>query len=176
MKIKLLVGIIILITIISFLLYSQSTQEINTGSGVGSEYPIESIVPDRQADSFNLRTTNGSIEVKNFIFDERTYEDPINEGYYQLGYFVDPRIDKAPESKYIIEFMSQTQYFAVVLLQEPIAAARIEAEMFLMDHLDITQAELCTIDYMVTVPSSVNLIHAGVDLRFSFCPGTVELP
>lgn len=121
----------------------------------------------------------GTIQVNNFINDPTTAKDPINQGYYYLGYHVnegisDPTATDNPP--YIIEYISATQYFNVALLQEPIGPVREEAQQYLMTHLGITQNQLCRLNYMVSVPDRVNSQFTGKNLGFSFCPGATVLP
>ncbi len=121
----------------------------------------------------------GTIQVNNFINDPATAKDPINHGYYYLGYHVnegisDPTATDNPP--YIIEYISATQYFNIALLQEPIGPVREEAQQYLMTHLGISQDQMCRLNYMVSVPERVNSQFAGINLGFSFCPGATVLP
>lgn len=121
----------------------------------------------------------GTIQVNNFINDPTTAKDPINQGYYYLGYHVnegipDPTATDNPP--YIIEYISATQYFNVALLQEPIGPVREEAQQYLMAHLGIGQDQMCRLNYMVSVPDRVNSQFSGKNLGFSFCPGATVLP
>ncbi len=121
----------------------------------------------------------GTIQANNFINDPTTAKDPINQGYYYLGYHVnegisDPTATDNPP--YIIEYISATQYFNIALLQEPIGWVREEAQQYLMAHLAITQTQLCRLNYMVSVPDRVNSQFSGKNLGFSFCPGATVLP
>jgi hypothetical protein len=121
----------------------------------------------------------GTVQTNNFLKDPTTAKDPINSGYYYLGYHVnegvpDPTITANPP--YIIEYISATQYFNITLLQEPIGTTREEAQQYLMAHLDVSQDQMCQLNYMVSVPNSVNSRYAGESLGFSFCPGATVLP
>lgn len=121
----------------------------------------------------------GTIQVNNFINDPTTAKDPINQGYYYLGYHVnegisDPTATDNPP--YIIEYISTTQYFNIALLQEPIGQVREEMQQYLMAHLGISQDQMCRLNYMVSVPERINSQFAGKNLGFSFCPGATVLP
>jgi hypothetical protein len=123
--------------------------------------------------------SSGGIKTLDFINDPTTVKDPINPGYYYLGYHVasgvsDPTATDNPP--YIIAYISATKYFNIALLQEPIGPVRMEAEQYLMMRLGISHGQMCQLDYMVSVPVQVNSQYAGTNLGFSFCPGAIPLP
>ena len=116
----------------------------------------------------------GSIKTKDFINDPATVRDPVNAGYYYLGYhFTEGEGENIP---YVIEYIKATDFFNIGLFKEPIAQSRKEAERYLMEHLGITQSEMCSLDYTVSVPYTVNESYTGMSLGFSFCPGSVFIP
>ena len=103
----------------------------------------------------------------------------INAGYYYLGYhmkegFPDPTASDNPP--YVISYIDSTQYFNIALLQEPIGSVREEAQQYLMQHLGISQDQMCRLNYMVSVPDRVNSQFSSKNLGFSFCPGATVLP
>lgn len=119
------------------------------------------------------------IQVTNFLKDPATFKDPINPGIYYLGYHVYEGVLDATATDnppYIIEYISATQYFNIVLLQEPIGSVRAAAEQYLIAQLGITQAQMCQLNYTLGTPNRVNSQYAGTDLGFSFCPGATVLP
>ncbi|HWB34048.1 MAG TPA: hypothetical protein VG753_01875 [Candidatus Paceibacterota bacterium] len=105
-----------------------------------------------------------------------TYPTP---GYYYLGYHVghasstDPL--SMPNPPFLILYISQTQYFNISLLQEPIADTRVEAEQYLMSQYGLTQDQMCALNYTVSTPYWVDEKYSSIDLRFSFCPGATTL-
>lgn len=118
-------------------------------------------------------------QTSNFMTDPVTVKDPINPGYYYLGYHSyegvpDPTATATPP--YVIEYIASTQYFNIALLQEPIGEERGEAEQYLMAHLGIPQNQMCQLNYTISVPDRVNSQYAGKNLGFSFCPGATVLP
>ncbi len=125
--------------------------------------------------TMSLRTADGgSIRTKDFKQDPAIEEDPVNPGYYYLGYHIaDYPAKKAP---YLIEYRDATQYFNIVLLQEPIGAARRAAEIYLVERLGISQSQMCRLQYTVSVPDSIDGTYTTMNLGFSFCPGSVALP
>jgi hypothetical protein len=123
--------------------------------------------------------SGGVIQTSNFISDPATAKDPVNTGYYYLGYHVNegaPDATATSTPPYIIEYIAPTEYFNIALLQEPIGSVRGEAEQYLMAHLGISESQMCQLNYMVSVPDSVNDYYASQNLGFSFCPGAVTLP
>lgn len=128
----------------------------------------------------SVATNNGgAIQTTNFMADPATVKDPINPGYYYLGYHqnegvADPTATANPP--YIIMYLSTSQYFNISLLQEPIGDTRAAVEQYLMQHLGITQSQMCELKYLVTVPDDVNSHYSGENLEFSFCPGATVLP
>lgn len=121
--------------------------------------------------STSIQTLNsGTVNTKNFLADSETKEDRSNTGYYFLG--------NQPESphSYVIVYIAETNYFNISLLQEPIRDARTDAEAYLLEHLGISKEQLCTLNYMVSTPDSVNNVFSGTNLGFSFCPNSVKLP
>lgn len=130
--------------------------------------------------TFSLLTANGkTILVKDFTKDSAFVKDPVNPGYFYLGYHYnegvpDPTASNNPP--YVIEYIASAQYFTISLLQEPIKQTRIDAEKYLMKQLNIPQSQMCLLKYMVAVPARVNSTYAGTDLRFDFCDGETPLP
>lgn len=123
------------------------------------------------ADYIMLATQDGGqIRVKNFLNDPTTQKDRYNPGYYNLGY--NPMNKNAP---FAIEYMSQTQFFAIAIRKEPLARSRNLIERYLLDHLGVPPNQLCRVKYQLGVPNFVSRTYAGTDLRFSFCPGAVRL-
>jgi hypothetical protein len=173
-----------------FLNYEQSNQDTedttttfpisNTGNGgVGGGTSGNGNVVDTPKSSLSIKTPSGGVlQVKNFLEDDATVSDPHNEGYYYLGNHypfevVENDIIEQPE--YTITYIAETQYFNIVLLREPLRTTRKNAEQYLIEQLGVRSEELCQIDYMVGVPYYINQYYSGMNLGFSFCPGSVPL-
>lgn len=123
-----------------------------------------------QSQWISLATSDeGTMAVLDFLNDPETVVDPNNSDYYNLGYLVDT-------SPYLITYIASTQYFNIVLLREPIGETRERAEQYLMQHLSISAADLCKLDYTISTPTFVNSQYGGINLGFSFCPGATVLP
>lgn len=121
----------------------------------------------------------GTIQTVNFMNDPATVKDPINSSHYYLGYHVNEGVPDQTASDnppYTITYISETQYFNVALLQEPIGIIRKEAQQYFMARLGISQDQMCRLNYMVSVPNRVNSQFSGRNLGFSFCPGATKLP
>lgn len=161
-----------------------------TGSSQNIQFPTSGNIPVPTAIGSSTVTASstrtsiitndgGSIHTNDFITDSSVVAYPT-AGYYHLGYHTpipnlpDPSATDHPP--YTIEYISGTQYFNVSLLAEPIGMARIEAEQYLEGLLGIPQDQMCRLQYMVSVPWSVNPVYASRNLGFSFCPGATPLP
>ena len=118
--------------------------------------------------------TGGTIQTRNFKNDPETFKNPLIKGYYSLGFhFVDGQGENIP---YVIDFIEETDYFNIVLYQEPLGQSRKKAEQHLMEQLGISQNEMCELQYMVSVPDNVSGFYTSRSLGFSFCPGSVVIP
>ncbi len=121
----------------------------------------------------------GTIIVSDFLSNSDTVKDPINNGYYYLGYHPyegvnDPTVNNNPP--YSIWYEADSNFFSIALLHEPIGTTRLEMEQYLKGQLQISESDLCRLKYSVTVPVWVNQMYAGEELGFSFCPNSVPLP
>lgn len=115
-------------------------------------------------------TSGGSITVLNFLDDPEIVADPVNSGYYDLGY------STTNTPPFMITYIATTQYFNIELLQEPIGQTREFAQQYLEQHLGISESDLCRLRYTVSAPSNVSSLYGGASLGFSFCPGATVLP
>ena len=115
----------------------------------------------------------GNIAVRDFRADPRTVQNENIPGEYIL---VGGKIATPKTTPYVIAYVESTQMFNIALLREPIGSMRNEAEKELMERLGVSKSQMCLLKYTVSAPSWVNATYAGVDLRFSFCPGAVKLP
>jgi hypothetical protein len=114
-----------------------------------------------------------TVEANDLKKDPELVASPYNEGQYFLGYHYDEETTEEPP--YLIEYEEGTQFFYITLLTEPLAETRKTAEQYLMQRLGLNQANLCRLQYMVSVPNRVNSFYAGKSLGFSFCPGATPL-
>ena len=139
----------------------------NSGSSQGQVN-----IPSASHSIYLTSDTGAVIKTNDFIQDVTTAKDTVNPGYYYIG----SGPNYGGTSSYKIEYVSATQYFNVSLLQEPIGAARQQAEQYLMQKLGISQDQMCHLKYMVSTPAAVDTTYAGIDLGFSFCPDGTKLP
>lgn len=130
-----------------------------------------------RSDTFSIRTASGgTINVNKFLDDPDVFADPVNKGHYYLGNrFPDFANASTSLPPYIIDYIAPGQTFNVALLQEPITQARTQAEQYLAAKLGLSYKQLCELDYVVSVPASVNDIYTGSNLKFSFCFGATSL-
>lgn len=158
---------------------------------VGAPQPTPSDVTNNQQNGSNsnnsqttgkvqLHTSDGATMQANDIkADPSTKSDSYNSGHYFVGYpppgsASDPNASSTPP--YSIQYIDSTQFFSISLLQQPIGAARVQAEKYLMTKLGLTTAQMCRLKYSVAVPAPVDQTYAGTSLGFSFCADAVPLP
>lgn len=144
------------------------------GDPFGPREPIPKTVTNPDGTITITNSLGGLVQTKDFINDPQTTPDPVNVGYYYLGpNSIDDPVKKIP---YSIGYIDETHFFNIVLLQEPIAETRKNAERYLLEHLGLSQSQMCDLRYMVGVPDRVNSTYTTMDLGFSFCPGSVIIP
>ena len=175
-------GLIIVIAVIMYLVTPDAPALAPTGA---PSLPVSGVTGTQ-----NGQTTGGmaymvpissgaSIAVKDFLSDPATVNDPVNPGYYYLGYHQSTGPEDATamaDPPYVIGYIATTHYFNIGLYQEPIGHVRREAEQYLLNALGISQEAACALKYMVSVPEDVRAIYASQNLGFSFCSGAVKLP
>ncbi len=185
-KIVLICCVTVLITGLLLIIFLNKDKSVNQNEDYIDNFPETSsnVEPNEitSENTLSLKLVNGEIlVVKNFINDGNTVNDVVNPGRYILagsaGYCL--------ENGYCPESVVSTDGFSIVydetwkafniLLQVPIAQNRFKAEQFLLERLGTTKESLCNIEYYVGVTSYVNPEYAGMNLGFSFCPGSVEL-
>ncbi len=152
----------------------------NTGFPIASSTPGTTVTPSGSGVTVASPAGGNVVTTKNFLIDPMTVQDPVNPGYYYLGYHAkEDGVEDSTATEdppYIILYIDADQSFTVELLHEPLGDTRKEAQDYLMTHLGITEREACVLQYSVRVPNSVNSFYAGQSLGFSFCPGATELP
>ena len=117
--------------------------------------------------------TGGSVLVKNFENSPTTAKDPTGDGYYYVSGGLYQNQTHAP---YQIFYDSEHQYFGITLYKEPLGQYRTQAENELMQDLGISQQQMCSLNYDISVGQGINDLYVGQNLGFSFCPGAVALP
>ncbi len=169
-------AMLIILLIAIFFLFQNKQAPVGTNPS-GVNFPSGGLASTSQSGSSGLMNVSdpnsNPIVVNNFIADKTTVTDPVNKGYYYLGYNTFNGETNIP---YMIQYIADTKYFNIELLQEPLGTIRVEAENDLMKRLGITQTQMCQLNYTVSTPDSVNSVYASENLGFSFCPGAVQLP
>ena len=64
----------------------------------------------------------------------------------------------------------------VSLLREPLGEARLAAEAYVQNTLELSASEMCTMNARVLTNTYVSSFYANQELGFSFCPSAVLLP
>jgi hypothetical protein len=171
-KILLIFAVLIILLGIVFWVVSMQLHPTTSPVQKPVEFPTSSTSPSNGL--ILIKTPNsGVIASKNFLADPKTVADPVNTGYYYLG---NNTFQDQTDVPYMIEYIASTQYFNIEILQEPLGKTRKDAEQYLLSKLGISESQLCSLDYMLSVPNSVSSLYAGTNLGFSFCPGAVQLP
>jgi Flp pilus assembly protein CpaB len=98
---------------------------------------------------------------------ESQSSDELADGFFALT-------DDA--AVYDIFYNEPTGILFISLYQEPISFSRALAERKLLETIQLTKEEICTIPIKVTTNAHVNPTFDGVNLGLSFCPGSVQLP
>lgn len=158
---------------------SQVSQTATTTTQGNTESSISDTSSLPLVSSQTALSITDSTQVEDILENSDLAKDPMNPGYYYLGYHTnqggaDPTATIAPP--YIIEYIDTTHYFNIALLQEPIGTTRETMQQYMMFRLKLSEDQMCKLDYMVSVPEKVNAFYAGKSLGFSFCPGATPLP
>jgi hypothetical protein len=169
------VGTIILVTAGLVFLHKPTAGPVNQNEPTNS-FPVGNPT-NTNTDVKTVKTTTGvAVPVKDFINDPSTVVDEVNKGNYYLGnHFSSDGAPPAQMPPYVITYIASTQYFSIGLFTEPLGESRKKAEQYLMNQLGITQVQMCTLNYIVSVPNFVNEKYSGTNLKFSFCEESVPL-
>lgn len=180
MRKKILIVVLLLVVATALFVSMLGTKKptVEDTGAVQPDLPIGSTVNDGiDGKTLQIQTSTGAVlDVRDFLNADDTVSDPQNYGHYFVGghYPFDQNAGQiAPP--YIIEYFSETEYFNIVLLSEPLFQARVRAQSYLMETLGITESEMCSLEYTVSVPNFVNEYYSGQDMRFSFCPDAIPL-
>ena len=159
-------GIIsLLVVAIAVTTYIQNRETVTSVTGV--TYTDFDIV-------FN--TADGdTVKMGNFLTDPSVQADEQNSGLYFLGNKIELQPTTGALPPYAIAFDKGTGSFNITLLQKPFGQSRNQAEVYLKNLLQIDKNKMCSLQYMVTVPGYVDTAASGIDYRFSFCPGAIQL-
>lgn len=183
MKYSYLITIIILIIIAlsgSLIFYAS-----NAVAPQNQEAPEQKVEFDGGVFPLDTNTETSNSGVDNDLFnkivsDPEVVEDAMNPGDYIV--YGDPSYclgettcDTTASGAFTINLDSATNVLSVGLYEKPLAQSRLQAEEFLMNKFNLTAAEMCNLTYYVSTPYWVSDEYAGVDLKFSFCPGSVIL-
>lgn len=164
------IGVLVVALLVATLLILNSGRagEDTSDATFGNGEPVSPPPPP----SLSITTYSGdTVATRNFLDDPSVTEDSVNPGYYYLG-----NQPQGTSTPYLIEYIKETDYFNIELLEEPIGETRKSAEDDLRSRLGLSDSELCALDYVVSTPTSVNSTYASINLGFSFCSGAVTLP
>jgi len=140
-----------------------TNQSVSNNNPVITELPL--ITPAvRQPGTF-LTKNNSILSDEPLLTDRRTEE--INPEFYK---------NTNKDDVFAVYYFSKTGNLTINLYDEDTAFAREEAEEYLQSILPYTESELCALDVTVMTNEFVNPALAGINLGFSFCPGSAQLP
>ena len=160
--------IIFLVMGIVLTLISQNSTE----SGQSSENPLR---PVQTENSISIPTQRETVVLDNFTKNPSVTEDEQNPDLYYLGNtFKDDSADVSPP--YVIIYDSSTGFINVAILEQPFAVSQYQAEAYLKNLLQLSQAELCSLPHSVSVPGYISDVASGIDYRFSFCADALLIP
>lgn len=124
--------------------------------------------------SSNTNSTGTNQQIS-FLENPEVYPDPNNPGTYYIQYR-QPDESEPADMPYLIQYIEETRYFNIGLIQEPLGENRRKAEVKIMQVVGITKEQMCYLNYAVYASNSVNSQYSGQNLGFSFCPDAVRLP
>jgi|CXWL01.1.fsa_nt_gi hypothetical protein len=172
-----IVSLIVIVMLFAIVWFGRSSKTQETTTSQITTFPNAISQPTQTNGSLIIIKGYDSapIQTKDFISDSDAVEDPVNPGYYYLGYqtFGDMAKENPP---YLIAFITDTHYFNILLLKEPLGESRKAVEKYLIEKLGISLEQMCNLNYSVGTPTSVNSVYASMNLGFSFCPKAVQLP
>ncbi len=79
------------------------------------------------------------------------------------------------EAGFSMSYFSEDGSIAIDVSGKPLATYREKASRYLLEELQITEAEACTLNVYVGVTYETDQALSGKNLGLSFCPGSVEL-
>ena len=120
-------------------------------------------------------STGAKVILPNFLKDPAVIADTQNVGLYYIGNTF-PVNESNNMLTYVVTYDKNNGYFNITLLQKPLSSARHDAETYLKNLLKVDETSMCGLSYTVSVPWDVDVAASGIDYRFSFCSGSVNLP
>jgi hypothetical protein len=132
--------------------------------------------------TMQIMLPNGkSLVVKDFIHNHETVPDTVNPDYYYLagsiGYCLGDGTCPSgyKTNDFSVTYHATDGHFNIILLTEPLATARTEVEVFLLDRLGVNEAQLCNINYWIGTSGQTSAVYTNKNLGFDFCPGATQL-
>ena len=78
------------------------------------------------------------------------------------------------DPSFTLSYFGVYDFYQVSINAEPIAEVREEAEQELQAILGVSEETMCQLQHSVMTSVYVNSTYGGVELGFSFCPGSVQ--
>lgn len=139
-------------------------------SAVSEQDRQQAIQPDTSTMSSEVK-----MGITKLVNTNKELEDPMNDGDYIL---VDNRgncltkeacASTANPQKFSVMFDSDHGLFYIRILDIPTRTAILDAGSYLQDLLDINSADLCDLQYYMSVSERVDKQFAGQHLKFANC-------
>jgi hypothetical protein len=127
-----------------------------------------SVVPVESIDTVTIPTEQGSVQTTDIT--KLPEIKSIGDGTYSLD---GTRSDK--NAGFSLVYYKSDNSYAIAILNEPIAQNRIAASKYLLELLQISEADACKLNVYIGTIYSVNQQLAGQNLGLSFCPGAIQL-
>jgi hypothetical protein len=127
-----------------------------------------SVVPVASIDTVKVPTNQGSVEVTDIT--KLPEIVAVGDDAYSLD---GTRSDK--NAGFSLVYYEADNSYAIAILNEPIAQNRVAASKYLLELLQISEADACKLNVYIGTLYSVNPQLSGQNFGLSFCPGAVKL-
>lgn len=179
---------IVIVGVILSLLFSISYLFLKGKVGVYQPQPDEQKVVSSPIDANLAGTTTGNVAsstkqqlspkansvILALLQKPDVIADLYNPGIFYLGNKF-PQSEGETQPNYVITFTKDTEFFNIVLLTQPIQDAQLQAESYLKNELGVPEAEMCNLNYSLSVPEYVSTEYSGTNLKLTFCSESTPL-
>lgn len=170
MFIKILFTILIsvsLLTSVWYVLFSNNLGTVEPGkTGIESSLPVTTTEDDNNRKPGTILTISPGVIISDTAIISNSNATIIEDDFYELTDNLDV---------FGIYYASAGGNMTVMLYDEDTKQARLTAEKYLLSSLPYTKEQLCSVFVNVLTNQYVNPALSGINLGFSFCPGSVEL-
>jgi len=140
--------------------------------------PFAALVPPGSSTTYIPKTmsvaarSGESVMVPNIVSGKEPLDTPSGRFYNLYG----PEYSTEGFT-FSLQYSESDSQFLILLLSEPIGAARLEAERYLRTLLALPDSALCDLNTIVSVTPDVSEVYSQYEnVGLSFCPAAVKLP